>query len=70
VLRTDAGEVIYLEGLSAWPSGLAGRRVEALGLLTSKKLIADPAVDETGAISQGAPGLQTVLESPRWSVAD
>jgi hypothetical protein len=68
VLKTDAGEIIYLHGLDAWPSDIHGQRVAVIGILVSRKLFEDPVVDANGDISQGAEGLQTVFESPRWSV--
>jgi hypothetical protein len=70
VLRTDAGETIYVQGLPAWPGSVLGKRVEVLGVIVSRKLIPDPIVDETGAISPGAPSAQKVFESARWSALD
>lgn len=69
-LQSASDEVIYLDGLSAWPAGVVGRRVEVSGLLVARKLIPDPAVGAGGAIGAGAPGSQTVFESPLWSVVE
>lgn len=64
VLVTDTGDPVYLEGLDAWPPELLGKRVRATGRLAQKKYSPDPVVDKTGAISQGAEGMQTVLMGP------
>lgn len=63
---TDAGAAIYVEGLDAWPSELHGQRVVVHGRLANKQHIPAPTIDEQGAISQGAEGLQSVIESARW----
>lgn len=69
-LQSDTDEVIYLEGLAAWPAGIAGRRVDVSGILVARKLIPDPTVGAGGAISAGASGSQTVFDSPRWSIVE
>jgi len=69
-LQPDTGEVIYLDGLAAWPAGIAGQRVNLSGILVTRKLVPDAAVGTGGAISAGASGPQTVMESPRWSIVE
>ncbi len=67
VIVTADGDAVYVEGLACWPDDVLGKPVTATGTLVSEKFIPDPHVDEHGAISQGAHGVQTVLRNPRWS---
>jgi hypothetical protein len=62
-------DTIYVIGLASWPADLLGRRVEVTGLLTRKKLIPDPEVNENGEHTAGAYGLQDVMEKPKWKAA-
>ena len=66
VLVTEAKGPIYVEGLDAWPDEFLDAEVQVTGLLTSKKIIPDPVVDEHGAVSTGAEGNQMVLEKATW----
>jgi hypothetical protein len=56
---------VYIEGLFSWPADVEGKRVRASGTLKEKKYIPDSG---EGPYSQGAKGLQTVLENARWEV--
>jgi len=67
VIVVDDGRVVYLEGLDSWPNGSLNKRVEAKGVLVSKKFIPDP-VNENGDICQGAEGDQLVIERPKWTI--
>lgn len=69
-LTAHENEVIYLDGLAAWPDGVAGRTVEVSGLLVTRQVVPDATVDAGGAISAGASGSQRVFESPRWSLVE
>ena len=69
VVITDGGESPYLEGLAAWPDDVVGTQVRVEGVLREKKYLPDPVIGLRGEISQGAEGMQQVIESPRWSKA-
>jgi len=69
VITTDEGDTIYVAGLATWPADLLGRRVEVTGLLTRKKPIPDPEVNENGEHTAGAYGLQDVMEKTKWKAA-
>jgi hypothetical protein len=66
-LVTDSGDVVYLEGVDAWPDDAAGRNVTATGVLVRRKAVPDPVVDDAGAVSQGAEGMQLMLEGAHWT---
>lgn len=66
VLKLKNGAIVYLQGLDYWPSELIGKKTSVRGTLQEKKFIPDPVIDEDGAISQGAYGLQYVLENIKW----
>ncbi len=68
VLMTDNDDVVYIDGLDSWPADVLGKRVRVTGVLREKKYLPSPVVDETGAISQGAEGNQSVLEKATWKV--
>ena len=60
------GDVVYIKGVPYWHEVLIGRDVVVKGVLTEEKLIPDPIIDEEGAISQGAEGMQTVISEAKW----
>ena len=62
VLVTEKGEPIYIENLPSWPEDLFGKEVTMEGIIKEEKFIPDPVIEEYGAISQGAIGIQLVLE--------
>lgn len=68
VLVTDEDDTIYIEGLDYWPNDMIGKEVVVTGELRRKKLIPDPVVTDSGAISQGAEGEQLVLENAEWKL--
>ncbi|MHA1679782.1 MAG: hypothetical protein ACTSUE_02160 [Promethearchaeota archaeon] len=55
---------VYMEGIDFWDERLFGNNVIVEGVLAEKKYIPDPVVGDDGAISQGAEGIQLVLENP------
>jgi hypothetical protein len=59
------GKPLYLDGLAAWPDGCDGMDVRVAGTLRRRKKIADP-VCAGGQLSQGATGMQLVIEAPVW----
>lgn len=61
---------VYIEGLDEWPDAWLHRRVTATGVRTRKQYLPGAAVDETGAVSQGAVGPQDVLERASWAPAE
>ncbi|MFX0101718.1 MAG: hypothetical protein ACFFCS_19290 [Candidatus Hodarchaeota archaeon] len=61
VLVTENDGPIYIIGLESWPDDTLGKTVRMEGILKEEKLIPDPVVDDDGAISQGAVGMQLVL---------
>ena len=66
VVVTNKGDVVYIIGVDSWDEDVVGNEVVAKGRLSSEKYIPDPVVDDDGAISQGAIGMQTVLYNARW----
>ena len=60
---------IYLDGLDSWPKEALGKKVQASGILVTRKYIPDP-VNENGEISQGAEGEQWVLAKVQWKILD
>jgi hypothetical protein len=65
-LLTGNAEPVYIKGLAMWPEELLGKRVSASGRLLHIKHIPDPHQAADGAISQGAVGLQYVLQRASW----
>jgi hypothetical protein len=61
VIVSDAGEPVYVRGLTSWPTELHGSPVAVVGTLQRRKLIPDPSVAADGAVSAGAEGEQLVL---------
>ena len=57
-------EVVYIDGLDAWPVDVVDRRVAVIGHLERRKYIPDPG--PAGARTQGAEGEQYVLEHAHW----
>jgi hypothetical protein len=70
VVETDAGRVIYIGGLDAWPEDLFDKRVRVTGQLVRKAYLHEATVAPDGAISQGVPAgqLDWVLEDPTWEL--
>ncbi|MBD3187951.1 hypothetical protein GF325_14030 [Candidatus Bathyarchaeota archaeon] len=68
VLILDDGTPVYMENLDYWDENTQGQIVIASGTLVRVKYIPDPVVDENGAISQGAEGLQLVLRQPEIEI--
>ena len=59
---------IYVQEWDHWDSKFLGKKVCVTGTLIRKKFIPDVKIDENGAISQGAPGDQLVLENAKWKL--
>jgi hypothetical protein len=68
VIVTDTMDMVYLDGIDSWDDEVVGKDVVAKGELFHGKHIPDPVVDEDGAISTGAVGMQTVLLNPKWEL--
>ncbi|MHA1906000.1 MAG: hypothetical protein ACW98Y_01795 [Candidatus Thorarchaeota archaeon] len=68
VVVTSDGDVIYINGVDSWDDDIVGKDVIAKGRLSHEKFIPDPIIEEDGAISQGAEGLQTVLHNVEWKL--
>src|SRR5262249_652926 len=68
-LVTASGDVIYIDGLEAWPEDVAGRSVTATGVLVKRKPTHDQLVDSAGGVSQGTEGVQLVLQGAHWNAA-
>ena len=64
------GEVIYIRHLVEWDEEIKGKRVTAKGIVCYEKFIPDPEVSEEGAISQGAIGMQFVLDDAQTTIGD
>lgn len=56
-------DIVYVPELEREDSEFMGKSVSVTGTLLEKKIIPDPKVDESGAISTGAYGNQLVLEN-------
>ena len=61
VIFTKGKKVIYIKDLAEWPNELLNTKLTVKGTLKKIKLIPHPKIEEDGAISQGARGLQYVL---------
>jgi hypothetical protein len=62
-LKLKNDTIVYIQGVYSWNSEFRGKKVYATGTLLKKKIIPDPEIDESGAISQGAYGEQLILEN-------
>ena len=56
-------DIVYVPELEREDPEFMGESVSVTGTLPEKKIIPDPKVDESGAISTGAYGNQLVLEN-------
>jgi len=56
-------EIVFIENISSWDDELYGKELLIKGILKLKKIIPDVVIEEDGAISQGAPGKQYILEN-------
>ncbi|MFX1258603.1 MAG: hypothetical protein ACFFAN_12130 [Promethearchaeota archaeon] len=70
VLLISNEDPIYIKGLSFWSAELIDKQVSAIGVLKKEKIIPDPKIDENGSISQGAIGIQLVLEKAKYSLKE
>jgi len=68
VVITDTMGVVYLDGIDSWDEEVVGRDVVVKGEIYHGKHIPDAVVDETGAISTGSAGIQTILLNPEWKL--
>ena len=68
VVATNKGDVVYIMDVDSWEEDVVGKEIVVKGRLSSEKFIPDPVVDEDGAISQGAVGMQTVLHNAEWKL--
>jgi len=66
VLITAEKIPIYVEDIASWPPELHYKQITAIGVLKKKKFIPDPKIDKNGGISQGAIGMQLVLERAKF----
>ncbi|MBM4387420.1 MAG: hypothetical protein FJ088_06740 [Deltaproteobacteria bacterium] len=66
VVVKDGGGPVYIDGLAEWDDNALGRRVEATGMLTQRKLAPDPVTGQDGGISHGMAGNADVLEDAVW----
>ena len=69
ILVLESGEQVYIEDLDYWPDEFIGKKVVAKGTLVRKKFVPDPVIKADGTASQGASGVQLVLENARWTFA-
>jgi len=70
VVVTSNYGTVYINGLDEWPDALLDRLVEVTGTLKREKLIPDPVTKESGEVSAGAFGEQTVVYDATWKAAD
>ena len=70
VVITDTMGVVYIDGVDSWDDDVVGKDVVVKGEIFHGKQIPDPVVDEDGAISTGAAGIQTVLLNPKWKLKE
>lgn len=62
VLKLKNDAIVYIYNLDCWSSEFFGQKTSVTGILQLRKIIPDVEIDETGAISQGAPGEQYLIE--------
>ena len=62
VLKLKDDMIVYISNLIYWPDEFLKQPMCVTGTLYKKKIIPDVTIDENGAIGQGAPGEQYVLE--------
>ena len=60
-IRIENG-IVFIQNVSNWDDKYLGKEVVVKGILRERKIIPDVVVDENGAISQGATGMQYILE--------
>ncbi|TFG14209.1 MAG: hypothetical protein EU535_03720 [Promethearchaeota archaeon] len=68
VIITKDNNVIYVKNLESWSPKLEDKQMIVSGLLKKEKFIPDPIIDENGAISCGAKGMQFVLENAEYYI--
>lgn len=56
-------DIVYIPELEDRIQEIMGKNILVSGILLEKKIIPDPEIDETGAISTGAYGNQLVLQN-------
>lgn len=56
-------DIVYIPELEYRDSEIMGKNISVTGTLLEKKIIPDPEIDESGAISTGAYGNQLVLQN-------
>lgn len=66
---TGDKDLIFIDDMPSWGRD-AGKRLEVSGILRQRKLVPDAQWDPTGAVSQGAEGLQYVFDHVRWKFLD
>lgn len=59
-LRND---IVYIPELESREQEIMGKNISVTGVLLEKKIIPDPEINESGAISTGAYGNQLVLQN-------
>jgi hypothetical protein len=63
------GDELFLCGVEGWPPGVVGKQLEVTGLLSRRKILADPTVDDWGEKNgAGVWGEQFVVDHARWRV--
>lgn len=63
VLKLKDDMIVYISDLVYWSDKFLKQQMHVTGIFYRKKIIPDVIIDENGAISQGAPGEQYVLEN-------
>ena len=63
VLKLKDDMIVYISELIYWSDEFLRQQMCVTGTLYKKKIIPDVTIDENGAIGQGAPGEQYVLEN-------
>ena len=63
VLKLKNDIIVYINDLVYWPAEFLRQKMRVTGILQQKKMIPDVTIDKNGAISQGAPGEQYLLEN-------
>ena len=67
VILLSNQEPVYIRHLVWWVEHMVGKRLLATGILRYEKYIPDPEVSEDGGISQGAVGMQFVLDRAQFT---
>lgn len=68
LVKSSAGEIYYVEGLSAWPADLVNQQVNVTGDLKTETISQDELTNDQGEWKQGVAGVIMTLQNARWKL--